>query len=216
MSITPITPDDASQGEGLTWVNSQWKSCACPGHFSVEINKLSSEVMDVAAEASIVLAETGIQEVLEGRAGGPAAAPLKRGLDGMAMRRGIEVLGTEDVREAAEILTANGVYWRRVRPGIICTKAPGQYGPCTKGRGTPDKGACRTSCVARLELELAKAQCREELLMHIDEYTRYADHPMKSARLQGQILANLHRWQDIREEVIANSDIARQIWSRVA
>ncbi|WP_095201417.1 integrase [Mesorhizobium carmichaelinearum] len=177
---------------------------------------LSSEVMETAAEASIVLASTAIEEVLDGRAGGPAAATLKSGLEGMAMRRGIEAFGTDDRREAAEILTANGTYWGLVRPGIICTKAPGQFGACTKGRGAPDKGGCRADCAARLELELAKAQCRQELLTQIDEYSRSTDYPMAVARLKGQILANLHRWEEVREEMVARFEIAGQIWRGVS
>jgi hypothetical protein len=176
---------------------------------------LSSEVMETAAEASIVMASAAIEEVLDGKAGGPAAASLKSGLENMAMRRGIEAFGTDDLREAAEILTANGTYWGLVRPGIICTKAPGQFGACTKGRGAPDKGSCRSDCGSRLELELAKAQCRQELLAQIDEYSRSTDYPMVAARLRGQILANLHRWEDVRGEMMARFEVARQIWRRV-
>ena len=38
MSITPLTPSLFAWGR-VTWVKSQWKLCAYPGHFSVEINK---------------------------------------------------------------------------------------------------------------------------------------------------------------------------------
>ena len=38
MSITPFSPAAYSQGEGVTWVNSQWKLHAYPGHFRVQIN----------------------------------------------------------------------------------------------------------------------------------------------------------------------------------
>jgi hypothetical protein len=37
MSITPLTPALFAWGR-VTWVKSQWKLCAYPGHFAVEIN----------------------------------------------------------------------------------------------------------------------------------------------------------------------------------
>ncbi len=39
MSITPLSPAVSSRGEGVTWVNSQWKLYSYPGHFRVKINK---------------------------------------------------------------------------------------------------------------------------------------------------------------------------------
>jgi hypothetical protein len=37
MWITPLSPSHIAGGR-VTWVKSQWKSCAKPGHFSAEIN----------------------------------------------------------------------------------------------------------------------------------------------------------------------------------
>jgi hypothetical protein len=44
MSITPLTPSLFARGR-VTWVKSQWKLYAYPGHFSVEINRDEDEVV---------------------------------------------------------------------------------------------------------------------------------------------------------------------------
>lgn len=176
--------------------------------------EISSEVMKTTTEAAIVLAEQAIHEVLSGTAGGLAAPHIKDGLEGLAMRRGIGAFATDDVREAAVLLTSDGAYWELVRPGVICTRSPWQYGPCTKGRGRPDKGACRADCVLRLELELAKAECRAQLKEQLVEYTNFIDQPLVASRLEGTILANLHRWEDVRREILDDYEVARRIWSR--
>ncbi|MDE1882754.1 MAG: hypothetical protein KGH70_02125, partial [Rhodospirillales bacterium] len=38
MSNTPFAPASSKRGNSQTWVKSQWKNPAFPGHFSVEIN----------------------------------------------------------------------------------------------------------------------------------------------------------------------------------
>ena len=45
MSITPYLPDQIRQCNVFTWVNSQWKFGALPGHFSAEINSTATIVM---------------------------------------------------------------------------------------------------------------------------------------------------------------------------
>jgi hypothetical protein len=39
MSNTPSAPASSRRGNSQTWVKSQWKNPAFPGHFSVEINR---------------------------------------------------------------------------------------------------------------------------------------------------------------------------------
>jgi hypothetical protein len=111
-------------------------------------------------------------------------------------------------------LTDNGRRWEIVRPGVICTKAPGQFGPCTQGRGMPDPGSCRTTCDHRLETSRAKAQCDAVIGTLIDETTAAMDGglTMLAENLKGQLLANLHRWDDLREAWIARSPVAASVW----
>ncbi|WP_436117417.1 hypothetical protein [Phyllobacterium sp. LjRoot231] len=184
-------------------------------HYMLSDGVLASEAMRVSMEASIAMAEDAISEVLDHKAGGPAKPNLLSGLNGMAMRLGIDTFGTDDITRAAKILTANGIAWIRVRPGVLCTKAPGQFGPCTQARGEADPGNCRTTCLHRLELDLGKSQCRQQLQMLREDH----DHAIEDGRVMqavnfaGQILANLHRWDDVRDEFLQEFPHMRGIWS---
>ncbi|MGY4608591.1 integrase [Bradyrhizobium sp. USDA 4474] len=121
--------------------------------------RIIEDAMKVAKETTFVMAEEALAETIEGEADGPAAAPLQAGLAATGMRRGEQVFDTATLRETAEVLTFNGRFWSLVRPGVICTKGLGQAGPCTKERGAPDPGACRTTCEHRLETSRAKQGC---------------------------------------------------------
>jgi hypothetical protein len=123
--------------------------------------RIIEEAMKVAKETSYVMAEEALAETIQGEAGGAAAEPLRAGLAAAGMRRGEGVFETSTLRKTAEILTFNGRYWSLVRPGVICTKGLGQYGPCTKERGAPDPGACRTTYDHRLETSRSKLSCED-------------------------------------------------------
>ncbi|AND89552.1 bll4269 [Bradyrhizobium diazoefficiens USDA 110] len=173
--------------------------------------RIIEDAMKVAKETSFVMAEEALAETIEGEAGGPAAMPLQAGLAAAGMRRGEEVFETATLRETAEVLTFNGRYWLMVRPGVICTKGLGQAGPCTRERGAPDPGACRTTCEHRLETTRAKQGCEETLRALIIERER-ADNDMVVANLDGQILANLERWDDVRSRVLNDHPEIQSIW----
>jgi len=173
--------------------------------------RIIEDAMKVAKETSYVMAEEALAETIEGKASGPAAAPLQAGLAAAGMRRGEEVFETATLRETAEVLTFNGRYWSMVRPGVICTKGLGQYGPCTKERGAPDAGACRTTCDHRLETSRAKQGCEETLRALIIE-RQQTDNDMVVANLDGQILANLERWDDVRSRVLNDHPEIQSIW----
>ncbi|WP_407112438.1 tyrosine-type recombinase/integrase [Bradyrhizobium sp. LMG 9283] len=173
--------------------------------------RIIEDAMKVAKETSYVMAEEALAETIEREAGGPAAAPLRAGLAAAGMQRGEKVFETSSLRETAEILTFNGRYWSLVRPGVICTKGLGQYGPCTKERGAPDAGACRTTCDHRLETSRAKQGCEETLRALILEREQTTNE-MVLANLDGQILANLERWDDVRSRVLNDHPEARTIW----
>jgi integrase len=172
------------------------------------------DAMKVAKEASYAMAEEAIVETLAGETSGPAARPLREGLEKMAMRRGEKVFSTSNLRETAEVLTFSNRYWSIVRPGVLCTKGLGEYGPCTRERGAPDPGACRTSCGHRLETSRAKRDCDEALRVLIAEreHARSQDEHMLVANLDGQILSHLKRWDDVRERVLVEHPDIRSIW----
>jgi integrase len=176
---------------------------------------LADEVLRVAEEVAYAIAEETIAEVDAGLAGGPAATNISEGLESFKMRRGEDELGADSMREAIQILTFGNREWNLVRPGVLCTKTVGQFGPCTKGRGTPDPGACRTDCGHRLEQARAKRQCELSLTALLAEYAEALSQgeDMLMAHIQGRILANLKRWDDVRYEVLNSNEHARAIWN---
>ncbi|MCJ2096326.1 integrase [Methylobacterium sp. J-072] len=176
--------------------------------------EIAQDVMRVATETAFVLAEDAIAETIAGEAGGPAAAPLRQGLEDLRMRRGEETFGADSLRELTDILTFGGKQWELVRPGVICTKAPGQFGPCTQGFGEPDPGSCRTTCDHRLETSRAKAQCDAAVGALVQEFeaAEREGADMLAENLRGQLLAQLRRWEEVRERWSANSETVARIW----
>jgi hypothetical protein len=170
--------------------------------------------MRVAKETSFVMAEAAIAETMRGESSGPAGSALREGLTPLAMRRGEEAFDSATLRETVEVLTFNGRYWSMVRPGVICTKGLGEYGPCTRERGAPDPGACRTTCDHRLETARAKQFCEDALHALVEERANAASEgaEMLLAHLDGQILAQLKRWDDVRQRVLSAYPDIRAIW----
>ena len=177
--------------------------------------QMAEHVARVADEMAYMIAEEAVLDAESGSAGGPAAEELEAGLAHFKMRRGEDELGAEDLHEAVEILTFNGKQWELVREGVLCTKVLGQFGPCTKNRGAADPGSCRTDCTHRLELARAKAGCQSALDALLAEYSRSVVErlDMVAVNLEGQILANLKRWDDVRSQYLINSEDARRIWN---
>jgi integrase len=176
--------------------------------------EIAQDAMRVAKEAAFVLAEEAVAETIAGDAGGPAAAPLRQGLEDLRMRRGEDAYGADSLRELTDILTFGGRQWELVRPGVICTKAPGQFGPCTQGRGEPDPGSCRTTCDHRLETSRAKAQCDAAVGVLVGELeaAEREGADMLAENLRGQLLAQLRRWEEVRERWSAKSETVARIW----
>jgi integrase len=185
-------------------------------HYMLSDPNIASEAMQFAAEASFAMAEQAIREVLSGTAGGPTASALHQGLDDLSRERGLAELGVEEVHETARTLTFDGKFWIGVAPGVLCTKTLGQFGPCTRRKGEPDPAKCKTVCDHRLELALAKAACRRKLLQMLDDYAvaELGGLTMKMENLEGMILAELLRWDEVRWDVLAQSIQARAIWER--
>jgi hypothetical protein len=182
-------------------------------HYMLSSPNIAQEAMQVAKETTYAMVQDAVAETVRDEAGGPAAQALREGLS-RTMRRGEDVLDSTTLRETAEILTHGGRNWALVRPGVICTKGLGEYGPCTAGRGAPDPGSCRTSCDKRLELAMARTQCEQALFALVAERaSAFSDGlEMLVANLDGQILAELKRWDDVRGRVLAAHPEVRAIW----
>jgi integrase len=182
-------------------------------HYMMSDPTIAEEAILVAKEMTYALAKDAVVEVLQEEPSGAAAASLRERLP-TAMSLGTEAFDTKTLRETAEVLTDSGRYWSLVREGVICTKGLGQYGPCTKGRGAPDPGGCRTSCDFRFELSMAKQQCAQVLAALIRE-RRAADASgleFLVENLDGQIVAELHRWPEVRENVLAEHPDINCLW----
>jgi integrase len=184
-------------------------------HYMMSDPDIAEEAMLVAKETTYTMVEEAIMQTFEDKASGSASEELRDNLS-KAMRFGEEAFDTKSLRETAEVLTWQGRFWSLVRPGVICTKGFAQFGPCTKGRGTPDPGACRTDCSHRLELSIARHQCEETLVALINERKcALADGlDMLVENLNGQIVAELKRWDDVRERVLAENPDLRPLWAK--
>jgi len=182
-------------------------------HYMLSSPDIAQEAMKVAKETTYAMVQDSVVETVREEAGGRAAQALRQGLS-RTMRRGENAMDSATLRETAEILTHSGRYWSLVRPGVICTKGLGEYGPCTAGRGAPDPGSCRTSCDKRLEMAMARAQCEQALDALVAERASAASDGLEMliANLDGQILAELKRWDDVRDRMLASHPAVRAIW----
>ncbi|WP_370437866.1 integrase [Microvirga sp. TS319] len=178
--------------------------------------EIVQEVLRVAEEMVYVNAEEAIRDGIAGSLGGPAAPAVSNAIERYRMKRGETEFLAHDLRDAARIFTFEGRTWELVREGVICTKGVGQFGPCTQSRGDPDPGACRTTCSHRLELQAARAQCFEAIgsLLHEFEDAQANGFELLAANLEGQILSQLARWDDVRTEWLERSESLRTIWQR--
>lgn len=85
--------------------------------------------------------------------GGRGAMAIRRAVEesiSATYRRG-ETWGITDAMELAELLTLNGTSWMYVRRGVVCTKLPGETGPCNRNKGAPEPSNCAPSCNHRFE-----------------------------------------------------------------
>jgi integrase len=191
------------------------------GHASVEAGLIyllshpdvAADAIRVSEEAALVLAKDALREVEQGTAGGQAAERLFVALEDYKMRRGILALGTDDIDEAAHLLTIEGTAFRRVRGGILCTKAVGQPAPCIHGRGREDIGSCSSRCDKRLELQVERKAFAVELTHMARQFVATSrDQLMIRAHLSGQLLAQSRRWpkegRAILESLLPRSDVA--------
>ena len=176
--------------------------------------ELFEEAMRVAKEKTFAMVGEALVEVADGTVSGPAAKSIREGLATLRMRRGEDVFETSSLRETIDILSFNESDWRMVRPGVLCTKGRGQFGPCTKRRGKPDPGSCRTSCDFRLETFRSKHLCEETLRDLIAEHRVAVGEGaiMLSEHLKGQIVESLRRWDDVRTTVLSEHPDVRSMW----
>jgi len=152
--------------------------------------------------------------------GGNAVVTVHRALNmhrDNSHRRGDD-WGATEVRELAEILTMQGRTWQLVRPGVLCTKAIGQAGPCNKKRGQPEPARCQTKCDYRLEEAWHRkdvdATIAEAVQLYEDELSRGED--LVAELWAGQVRANIGRFPDLETKWMANPKVRELVLSEGA
>lgn len=172
------------------------------GHRSVETTlgymlsdpEMAAEIDATVKARSIMMAKEIIQQADTNT--GQAAPKIKS--FAQRIERGENALGVSTLDEAVEILFDNGRGFTFIRPGVLCTKAPGDFGPCTKSRGRPDPARCSITCMHRLETSAARKDALDTLKILQEKVLdpKIQEQPILLQSYQGQIRAHLARLKD--------------------
>lgn len=181
----------------------------------VEIEKVSRELRVMRAKEVIetmVMADlTPSADASLGGYGGLAAVSIRNAIESHRTRihrRGADWSAGSAV-ELAELLTLQGTAWEQVRRGVICTKFPGEAGPCNKRKGRPEPSKCQSSCTHRLE----EAFLREDIDGAIHdcvvayEQALDDDESLTAAHWAAQIRTHVPRFPDLREKWLTNPTV---------
>ncbi|MBB3835272.1 hypothetical protein FHR55_003516 [Xanthomonas arboricola] len=172
---------------------------------------IAEEAQAVAEAQTIMFAKDAISNI-EG-AGGKAADRVRNSVSAFAKLRGVSKLDAQTIDELARDLTENGQYWELVRPGVLCTKLPGQVGACNGKQGAPDASHCRSTCAHRLEAAAQKEATNrviERIIGHL-ERALLDEEPLVAERWRGQLLANLGRFEEVRERWSSHPMVAEEL-----
>lgn len=169
----------------------------------------AKEVIERMVEADLASQDTGSVDL--GGYGGLAAVSLHNAIGvhrDRVHRRG-EQWGANNVGELAELLTLQGKAWEQVRKGVLCTKFPGEAGPCSKSKGRPEPSKCQSSCTHRLE----EAFLREDVDGAIrDSLAAYEtaiaeEESLTAAHWAAQVRAHVPRFADLQAKWMLNETV---------
>jgi len=168
-------------------------------HYILADPTIRAEMLEVAQAQTIMLAKTAIAQADE--CGGPAAQKLQEAVKAERLRMGSD-FGAESLQETAEILTVNGRFWQLVRPGVLCTKGPQVPGACTRTSAMPEPSRCRANCDHRLELPVLKNDVDASIAYAVKQLREAVaeDDDAKAEMWRGQILANIGRFDELRNK----------------
>jgi hypothetical protein len=202
------------------------------GHKSIEMTLyyiltdkgLRAEIETVSRELRVMRAKEVVERMVEadmaaqttessrlGGYGGLAAVSLHNAVAvhrDRVHRRG-DQWGATNVMELAELLTLQGKAWEQVRPGVLCTKFPGEAGPCNKSKGRPEPSKCQTTCGHRLE----EAFLREDVDGSIrDALAAYEsaiadEESLTAAHWAAQVRAHVPRFADLQAKWMLNPTV---------
>ena len=186
---------------------------------AAEIEQLTKELHILRAEGPVktLLVElmgsagqgvdTKDHEVNYSSYGGKAVARLadtvKRFRDrvggGDRMRNSSEDFGADQIDDVVRILTGEGTYFNLVRPGVICTKRLGEWGPCSRKKGQADRSNCQETCDHRLEEPWQRADADGCVADALAGYERACkdNEVLLQSFWSDQVRRNLVRFEDI-------------------
>ena len=110
--------------------------------------------------------------------------------------------GAQNAMELAELLTLQGTAWQQVRAGVMCTKLPGEAGPCNRSKGRPEPGKCSSRCEHRLEDAFLREDVEASLAAAVLGYENAAaaEDNMTAAYWAGQVRASLPRFASVQRK----------------
>lgn len=191
-------------------------------HYILSDASLRAEIDTVTRELKVMRSKELIEDIVSAEQaadepdtagyGGFAAASIVSavGAHRERLHRNGKAWGVESAYELAELLTMKGDAWEYVRPGVICTKLPGEVGACNRKRGRPETGNCKVSCDHRLEEKFMRsdvdgsiADCVEHL-----QRARMENDSMLESYWVGQIRAHVPRFPDLKVKWMSNTVVA--------
>jgi hypothetical protein len=183
-------------------------------YYILQDEALGVDIDTVARELRVMLAKQAIEDMVEAETSVIDESRLYAGYGGLGAisldnaitshcesrhRRG-EMWGETSSVELAKILTQQGQYWELVRKGVICTKLPGQTGPCNKRKGRPEPSNCSSGCDHRLEQKFLHDDvdcCIQESVENYEAATIQGD-LSQVALWASQISAHVRRFPDLQ------------------
>ena len=202
------------------------------GHKSIEMTlyyilsdkNLRAEIETVARELRVMRAKEVVERMVEadlaskgtesadlGGYGGLAAVSLQnviRENRDRAHRQGAQ-WGANDVGELAELLTLQGKAWEQVRTGVLCTKFPGEVGPCSKSKGRPEPSKCQISCNHRLEEAFLREDVEGSIQDAVAAYEAAIanEESLTAAHWAAQVRAHVPRFSDLQAKWMLNETV---------
>lgn len=175
-------------------------------HYILTDEQIRAEVIEVARAQTIAFAVAAVSDAVAkvsheptaAEYGGPGANKLEAAVTAEQARLGRK-MGAGDIKSFSEMLTLGGQQWQHVRPGVICTKLPGQSGPCNKSFGAPKPDSCRSKCDHRLEAPQIRVQVEIALQEAIEGYESAKNDGFEALMTNwaGQIVAHLGRFKSL-------------------
>jgi len=181
----------------------------------VEIETVSRELKVMRGKElieDIVAAEQASDEPDTAGYGGFAAVTIVSAVNAHRQRlhRNGKAWGVGSAYELAELLTMKGDAWEYVRPGVICTKLPGEVGACNRKRGRPEAGNCKVSCDHRLEEKFMRNDVDKSIadcVVHLERARAEGDSMMESY-WTGQVRAHVPRFPDVKAKWMSNTVVS--------